>query len=102
MAVVRMDPKRRRVHNVEEDWFALLAELGPSALRRGFIGAGVSPQVAAGLTFFIEDQAALAPHAHSHSTRSRYRAVLRSLSQAEVEVKARTIPGLFNRARRAA
>ena len=70
MAVVRLGPKRRKVHNVEEEWFALLEELGASALRHGFIGCGISPQVAGHLLWMIDDQPTLAPHRAVNATRA--------------------------------
>ena len=96
MGLVRLDEvKRRRIYNGEEEWFPVLEVLGPSRMRRAFISCGVSPQVASGLVFFIEDQAMLAPHAHVHSTRTRYRQILTELDPEEVRAAARTIPGQF-------
>jgi len=88
--------KRRRTYAGEELWFPLLEDFGPSALRRGLIGVGVSPQVAGGLVWFLEDQLLLARTQTDH-TRTRYRRVLAELDPAKVARAAKqAIPGLFN------
>jgi hypothetical protein len=90
VAIAHIEGKRRRTYAGEEAWFPLLEQHGPSALRRGLIEAGVSPQVAAGLVFFLEDQLTLAPHVQHQGTRTRYRATLAALDPSTV---ARAIPG---------
>jgi hypothetical protein len=47
----------RRTYRGEEKWFALLDDLGRRSLRDAFIEAGVSPQTAMGLVFFLDPSA---------------------------------------------
>lgn len=86
--------KRRRYHG-EEEWLPLLEELGPSALRRGYIVCGVPPQVAGNLVWFLEDQLTL-DRTQTGMTRTRYRRILADLDPDEVARAARAIPGQFN------
>jgi hypothetical protein len=68
-------------------WAELLDDVGPTALRGAFIDAGVAPQVAGGLVFFIDDQARGERHVNS-STAARYRRTLRGLSPARLRRRA--------------
>ena len=93
MAIARVvEIKRRRTYAGEEVWFPLLEEHGLVKLRRAFISAGVTPQVAAGLVFFLVDQLEL-DRQQTESTRNRYRRILAELDPAEVARAARAIPG---------
>jgi hypothetical protein len=74
--------KLRRTYRGEEEWFGLL-EHGHRALRTAFIDVGVSPQVAAGLVFFLGDQVHLDRHQDQRS-RTRYRSILSGLDRHEV------------------
>ena len=84
MALVALNPKRRRTYNGEDAWFGLLEELGHRGLRAALVAAGVTPQVAAGLVFFIEDQKLLDRAPLGAATKSRYRQVLAGLDPAKV------------------
>lgn len=96
MAVVALDPKKRRTYRGEEKWFPVLKELGPSGLRAAFIAAGISPQVAGNLVWFIEDQQTL-ERTLSQSTRNNYRGALAALDPAQFGSSGtRAIPGQFN------
>jgi hypothetical protein len=102
MAVARVvEIKRRRTYAGEEAWFGLLDELGHRRLRAGFITCGVSPQVAANLVFFIEDQLLLDRQFGTAGTKARYRKILAALDPEEVARAARAIPGQFNSERAA-
>lgn len=93
VAIARVvEIKRRRTYAGEELWFPLLEEHGLVKLRRAFISAGVTPQVAAGLVFFLVDQLEL-DRQQTESTRNRYRRILAELDPAEVARAARAIPG---------
>lgn len=86
----------RRTYRGEQAWFGVLDRVGVSGLRSGLIGAGISPQVAGGVAFFVEDQMHLRRH-QSHAARNRYRKVLEQLDPHEVERLARrAIPGYVN------
>jgi hypothetical protein len=78
----RTEPRRR--YGVEKEWMPLLVKMGHTKLRYGFMGAGVPPQVASGLVFFLEDQLTLERH-QTDQTRTRYRKVLRDLDIEDVE-----------------
>lgn len=97
VAIVRIEPKRRRTYAGEETWFPLLEELGPSRLRRAFIRCGVSPAIAGNLVWFLEDQVSLERHFDA-GTGVKYRQALRALDPVEVLRAARTTPGQFNQA----
>jgi hypothetical protein len=73
----------RRYYRGEERWFPLLEELGHQDLRDGFIAAGVAPQVAGGLVWFLDDQMRLTRH-QSESSRNRYRRLLETLDSSKV------------------
>jgi hypothetical protein len=73
----------RRTYRGEEKWFALLDDLGHRSLRDAFIEAGVSPQTAMGLVFFLDDQRNL-DRRQSERSRVRYRDVLEGLDVASV------------------
>ena len=92
VAIVRIEPKRRRTYAGEETWFPLLEELGPSRLRRAFIRCGVSPAIAGNLVWFLEDQLVLERNS-SDKSRVSYRCILRALDPVEVLRAARTTPG---------
>lgn len=96
MAVVQFPIKRRRPGNGEEAWLNLFEELGHSSLRSGLISAGMSPQVAGNVVWFLEDQRTL-DRSLSKATRNNYRRALAELNPAEVRrLATRTIPGQFN------
>jgi len=97
MGIAPVREIKRRRYAGEEEWFALLGELGPSALRRGYIACGVPAQIAGNLVWFLEDQLLL-DRTQAETTRGRYRRVLSELDPDEVRRAARAIPGLFNRA----
>lgn len=88
MPVVMLKKKRRRIFAGEERWFGLLDDVGPSALRLGFIDAGVTPQIAGNLVWFLEDQATIGQsdlgRTQDGATRTRYRRILRELDLADV------------------
>ncbi len=88
--------KLRRTYRGEECWFPLLDDPGPFALRRAFIGLGISPPTASGLVFFLDDQRHLDRH-QDDSTRVRYRRILSTLDVARVaDLANRAIPRQFN------
>lgn len=92
MGLKLYDPKDpRRTYRGEQEWFGLLEELGHAGLRRAFIAAGESPQVAGNLVWFLEEQVTLERHL-TDTSRSRYRRVLAELDPDQVR---RTIPGQF-------
>jgi hypothetical protein len=102
VAIVRKETARRRRYGAEEPWIPLLSELGASGLRRALINAGLKPEVAGNLVWFLEDQLTL-ERSLSPGTRTRYRGVLASLDPAKVRALAsRSIPGQFNSMARAA
>jgi hypothetical protein len=93
MAIVALDQKKRRTYRGEEKWFPLLEELGFRRLRHAFIVAGLSPQVAGGIVWFLDDQRHLDRH-QTDQSRVRYREALARLDPADVRVLAnRSIPG---------
>jgi hypothetical protein len=90
------DPKApRRTYRGEEEWFALLDELGHGRLRRAFIAAGETPTVAGNLVWFLEEQVTLDRHL-TEASRGRYRRLLEQLDPAKVAELGRAIPGWFN------
>lgn len=96
MAVVQFPIKRRRPGNGEEAWLELLDELGHVRLRAALIEAGMPPQVAGNIVWFLEDQTTL-DRALSRATRNRYRHALAEYNTAEVRrLATRAIPGQFN------
>jgi hypothetical protein len=87
----------RRTYHGEQEWFEVLEDVGPSALRRALIATGVTPRVAGNLVWFLEDQLLLDRH-QGESSRNRYRAELAELDLDQVrKVAAKlAIPGQFN------
>lgn len=82
----------RRTYRGEEEWFPLLHQVGHRALRQGFIAVGVTPAKAAGLVFFLDDQANLDRH-QSEPSRVNYRRQLERLDRDRVAELSRAIPG---------
>jgi hypothetical protein len=91
------DPKApRRTFNGEEAWFPLLEDLGHRGLRVALIEAGLTPQLAGGVVWFLDDQRHLDRH-QSDKSRNRYRRELDELDPDAIRALARrAIPGLFN------
>lgn len=85
----------RHTYRGEDAWFELLEDrdVGPFRLRRALIASGLSPQVASGIVFFLDDQRRLERY-QDEGTRTRYRAALRELDPKKV--RARAIGGQFN------
>ena len=82
--VAAYDPTApRRTFGAESAWFPVLDALGPRGLRRALIAAGLSPQVAGGVVWFLDDQRHL-DRAQGQSTRTRYRRALDGLDPAAV------------------
>lgn len=101
MAVIQMHQRRRRTYAGEEEWLGLFEELGHARMRRGFIGVGVSPQVAGGLVWFLEDQLTL-DRTQNAATRVRYRRVLAELDPEKVREEANRAKGAYLRSPRPA
>jgi hypothetical protein len=102
MTAAVSDISRRRTYRGEEEWFELLEQFGHRPLRAAFIQAGISPQVAGGLVWFLDDQMAL-ERTQTDKSRVRYRSILTTLDKAQVAAAAkRAFPGLFNSGTRAA
>lgn len=90
------DPKNpRRTYRGEEEWFELFEELAHGRLRRAFIAAGQTPNVAGNLVWFLEEQVTLERHL-SPDSRVNYRRRLAELDPSEVRELGRAIPGWFN------
>lgn len=95
MAIRLYDPKNpRRTYRGEEEWFGLLDDVGPFALRRAFIAAGETATVAGNLVWFLEEQVTLDRHL-SERSRVKYRDALAELDPKRVRELARAIPGWF-------
>lgn len=85
--------RRRRTYRGEDAWFELLDRFGFRALRAGFVACGVTPQVAGGIVWFLDDQRML-DRSQTDSTRNRYRQILATLSPSEVaKAAAEAFPG---------
>ncbi|MHB1519301.1 MAG: hypothetical protein ACYCVN_12445 [Acidimicrobiales bacterium] len=85
--------RARRNYRGEERWFPLLERYGHSALRRGFMDAGVSPTLAGQLVWFLDEQLSL-DRSTAGTSRSRYRHVLAELDPDLISRSAnRAIPG---------
>jgi hypothetical protein len=88
--------QRRRFYLGEERWFGLLQEVGLPALRRGFLGAGMSPTVAGQLVWFLYEQLTL-DRSLSAASRRKYRDELDRLDYDIVAREARrAMPLLLN------
>ena len=92
---MQLDQRKRRTYRGEEKWFPLLEELRHTRLRLALIDAGVSPQVAGGIVWFIEAQQTLPRH-QTGPSRTRYRQTLAELDPEQVLDIGRAIPGQFN------
>ena len=90
-------PVPRATYRGEEKWFDLLDEVGPFALRRAFIDAGLSPSVAGGVVFFLDEQRTLDRH-FSPDQRTNYRRLLAEFDPDEIA----NAPIIFIRPARAA
>jgi hypothetical protein len=93
MTAAVSDIARRRAYRGEQEWFDLLEQFGHRPLRAGFIAAGISPQTAGGLVWFLDDQRNL-DRTQTQQSRTRYRAMLSTLDKAQVAAAAkRAFPG---------
>jgi hypothetical protein len=77
---VAWDPKDpRRTYRGEERFLPLLEEFDLAHIRIGLIRLGISPTLAQGVVFFLDDQRSLDRH-QSVTSRCAYRRVLREIT----------------------